>query len=702
MKKTLFILLILYGNMGLMDLNLFGATEKLELKTIEATLTIDQNGNLKIVQNKGNIVQINTSINNLWRIILKNNLSGKESVFVPDKSVWIKKTDNILQLISDNFSIENKKIPVKAEFVISVKDDAFCFSGSLKSDSKEWIFKELTYPNIAGIKINDKNIKIYWPHDFGQSFSDPKAFGNRSFEYPSVEGTMSWFSVNSPEAGLYFGSHDPLQGAKKFNLSYNDSDISFMAGICFPVYNDEFLIPDVMIKPYSGRWYSASKFYREWYDKNFKIASVSHWANNCEGYMLTIFKQQNGEVMYTYKDVDKLCDIAEKLNFKLIGFWGRGVGGHDHLYPNYMPDNLLGGREEMRKAIARAHERGFKVMVYTNGKIIDTSTDFYLYNGIETILLTESGQPKLELWKKHENSTPYIFATACPGSALWRKTLLDLAMEAQSFGADAFYVDQLAQCSPASLMCFSEHHDHKLPQEGYSKYRIMMLHDIRKKMKEKDPEFSIMTEGINDAMLVDADLFQGVPGNINDPNGFPELFRYTFPEAIGVTANADPGLQRYDANHEAVYGLRHEIMSRYTADVDYLQHGTIPTKESYSNITGPPDIKKFTEESSEEVTAYTHDLFHFENDNADYLRSGKFIDEEGIKISGNEIVGKGFVNGEKTGVVVWNKHLSETRDFSLSVEGYRLIKATEPRNPEVDAFSPLDANSIRLLIFEKD
>lgn len=688
--------------MGLTDLKLFGSSEKLELKTTEATLVVDQKGILKIIQNKGQGIQINTSLDDLWKIVLINNLKNKEYEFTPEKNFSINKSRDVIRLSVNSFTVENKVLPVNAEFTISVKDDAFCFSGSLKSESDEWIFKELIYPDISGIKINDKNVKIYWPHDFGQCFNDPGAFGNRSFEYPSVEGTMSWFSLNSPEEGLYLGSHDPLQGAKKFNLTYNDADRSFNTGVFFPVYSSEFLVPDIMIKPYSGRWYSASKFYRGWYDRNFKIASVAHWANDCEGYMLTILKQQNGEVMYNYKDVDKLCDIAEKLNFRLIGFWGRGVGGHDHLYPNYMPDNLSGGREEMKKAIARAHERGFKVIVYTNGKIMDTSTDYYLYNGIETILLTESGQPKLELWKKHENSTPYIFATACPGSALWRKTLLDLAIDAQSLGADAFYIDQLAQCSPVSLMCFSEHHDHKLPQEGYSKYRIMMMHDIREKMKENDPEFSIMTEGINDAMLADADLFQGAPGNINDPNGFPELFRYTFPEVIGVTANADPGLERSDANHEAVYGLRHEIMSRYPADADYLQHGNIPTKESYSNITGPPDIKKFTEASAEEVTAYTHDLFQFENDNADYFRSGKFIDEEGIKISGNEIMGKGFINGGKIGVVVWNKHLSEKRDFSVSVEGYRLAKATEPGKPEINAFSPLDANSIRLLIFERD
>ena len=615
MKKAVILMFVLCGVFGLKNLKASAASEKFELKTSEATLTIDQKGILKIIQNKGQVIQINTSVNNLWKIVLRNNMNNKEYEFTPKKNYSIIKSDNVIRLTVNYFSAESKTIPAKAELTISVKDDAFCFSGSLKSDSKEWIFKELNYPDIEGIKINDKNIKIYWPVVLGQCFDNPAKFGSRSFEYPSNDGTMQWFSVNSSDAGIYVGSHDPLQESKQFNLSYNESDKSFSTNISFPVLTTDFTIPDVMIKPYQGSWHIASMFYRGWYDKNFKIASVSEWARKSAGYMLTIFKQQNGDVMYNYKDIDRVCDIAGKLNFDLVGIWGRGVGGHDRLYPNYMPDNLMGGRAEMKKAIARAHQRGFKVIVYSNGTIMDASTDFYKYNGVETILLNEKKQPELEYYVKHDNTTPVIFALGCPGSALWRKTILDLATDAQSLGVDAFYIDEVAWRGP--LMCYSKNHDHTLPQEAYTKYRVKMMHDIQVKMKEIDPEFAIMTEGINDALLVDVDIFQGVPGNINAPNCFPEMFRYTFPEAIGIALNSDPGLQRFDANHEAIYGLRHEIMSRYQGDVEYLNYGKMPTKESYPHINYPPDIDKLNQATAEEVTAYTHDLFQFENDNSD-------------------------------------------------------------------------------------
>lgn len=694
MKKSLFLLLVF----GLF--NFYAeASEKAELKTSEATLTIDQKQNLKIILEKGEVIQVNSPLNRLWRIVLRNNLTRKEQEITPGKNVTIKKEGSTIRLAASGFLVENQSQPVKAEFTISVKEDAFCFSGSLNCSSKEWIIKEVAFPDISGIKAADNSIKIYWPSGLGQCFDSPKVFGSRSFDYPGNDGTMAWFTVNSPATGIYVGSHDPLQGAKKFSLSYEESNNSFNSAVNFPVYGSVYTVPDVMIRPYTGKWYVASQFYRGWYLKNFRIAKVSDWAQNAEGYMLTIFKQQNGEVMYNYKDVELLCDIAGKLNFSLVGIWGRGVGGHDRLYPNYMPDNLMGGRGELKKAIERAHQRGFKIIVYSNGTIMDTSTDYYKYNGSETILLNERRQPELEFYVKHDNFTPVIFALGCTGSALWRKTIMDLALDAQELGVDAFYIDEVAWREP--LMCYSERHDHTTPQEAYTRYRVKMMHDIREKMKEKDPEFMIMTEGINDTMLPDVDLFQGVPGNVKAPYLFPEMFRYTFPEAIAITLNSDPGLNRYDANYSAVYGLRNQIMSRYPADTRYLQSGKIPENKDYQHVNNPPDIKKFTGTPAGEVTAYTHDLFQFEKENSGFFRSGKFIDEDGIVASGSDIVAKGFVSGDRLGVVVWNKHPAEKRDFSVSVPGYRLNRASEPENKEVNPSSPLDANSIRLLVYDK-
>lgn len=76
--------------------------------------------------------------------------------------------------------------------------------------------------------------------------------------------------------------------------------------------------------------------------------------------------------------------------------------------------------------------------------------------------------------------------------------------------------------------------------------------------------------------------------------------------------------------------------------------------------------------------------------NAIFFRRGTFIDEEGIDVKGDDILAKGFINGNKLGVVVWNQHVTESKNYSVSVAGYKLESAEEPGNKDVNASSPLN------------
>lgn len=406
MKRLIALIIILtyFSSSSVQKLN--AASEKVELKTSAATLSIDKKGNLTITGNDGVDIQIKTSVYDLWKIDMKNNVTRRQAVSVPDRNIEWGKSGNVIELVQDKFMVQNEVLSAKAEFKISVSDDAFCFSGDVKMP-EEWKIIELTYPDFNSLKVDDEDIKIFWPNSLGECFDDPGKFGSRSFEYPGTHGSMAWFSVNAHGSGIYIGGHDSSMGSKKFYLNYSDPG-SFETGVTFPVYSNNFTIPDVMIMPYSGKWYKASKFYREWYD---------------------------------------------------------------------------------------------------------------------------------------------------------------------------------------------------------------------------------ITEGTVDALLPYVDAFHGLgPGQRIMPNGFPELFRYTFPESIIIQLNASPATKRSDVNFAVVYGLRHEIMCRYKPDVAYLKYKEVPTMEDYRNyyINDPPDLSTINSASPEEITAYTHAVIQFENDNSDFFRHGDFIDEDGI------------------------------------------------------------------------
>ena len=676
----------------------FSKAPEFSLKTQNSILTINSKNEFKITQAKGQGFLLEGTVNELFKISVQNKSTGKKYNLEQCKKYKITNDGNKIHIIYDELNSLNEKIPVKADLIISVKNDAFCFSGSVKSTSAQWILRELEYPCISQIVSKAININVYWPEGLGKLYNDLGAFGNKSFYYPSVSGSMPWLSVNSPDAGLYIGCHDSLQNVRMFELSYDKSENTFSTSISTPVFNTEYEIPEMVVKPYIGKWYNASKFYRNWYDKHFSVASPCDWVINDSGWLLAILKQQNCEVMWPYKDIDKLCDIAERYNLSTIGLFGWAVGGHDHLYPNFPPDNLMGGKGALEKAIERAHKRGIKIILYANGKIMDTATDYYKYNGIQTIIVKENRQPDVQFYVKQKNTTPVIFAQACTGSELWRKTMFDLGIQAVSLGADGILYDQLGVLHP--ILCFSENHNH-LPGQADSKYRLQMINEIRQKVKVLNPDFIVMTEATNDMVLRGIEYTHGLGmGAAPSTNAFPELYRFTFPELIATQRNPNPMITRTDANFAAVYGLRHEVESRYPGDVKYLLNGSfIP--DDYSNVVDPPDLVKMNLSPADEAAKYIHDLIGFEKQNPEFFRKGKFIDQERFEFTGEDILAKGFLNGNKLGIIVWNENLTEKRDFSVSVDGYRFVRALEPGGNKVEAFSSLNVNSIRLLVYQK-
>lgn len=676
------------------------------LSTTYATLSIDAKGLLTIKAKNNADLIVNSSVSKLWKLSVKNekesNDFGPKIYQLEPGVVDIQQKNNEIILSCTQFKEGNRIIPIRAQFRIYTHQDAFCFSAALDNPAEEWLLRELTFPILTELKVKDNQAKVYWPSGLGQRFDQPANFGRKSFDYPSGRASMQWFSINTPSGqGLYLASHDATRSKKQFELAFSKENNAFNTSLTFPLYQNNCSTPEVLLNLYPGQWYEAAKRYRNWYDSQFKIPQIPTWVKQESGWLLAILKQQNGYVMWKYHELDQLCDIAEKNGFKTIGLFGWANGGHDYLYPNYIPDDLLGGRRALSAAIARAHQRGFKIVLYANGTLIDAGTEYYRYNGNETISLREDKSAYTSSIRKYNSASPVVFVEAAYSSKLWRKTMLDLALQAHELGADGILYDQVGVKS--ALMNFSKIQDHTLPQEAGTTYRYLMMHEIRATLKKLNPEFVVMTEGVNDGVFTDIDYFHGWgDGTYPDANVFPSLFKYTFPELVKTQRHSSPMLPRYHANFATITGQRHEIETRWEADVNYLKYGKLPDENSYKDEAYfAPSAKQINEVPAEVASKYLRDLIGFENQHAEFFRTGKFIDEEGFSISGQDIMAKGFQQGNKLGIVVWNQHHSESRSFQLDVPGYRFVSAHEPESTQAEKASPLKSNSLRLLIFTK-
>ncbi|MBN2290940.1 MAG: hypothetical protein JXM70_00860, partial [Pirellulales bacterium] len=394
---------------------------------------------------------------------------------------------------------------------------------------------------------------------------------------------------------------------------------------------------------------------------------------------------------------------ADERGLDILGLFGWAHGGHDRDYPEYRPDSQMGGREVLTEAIARVQKRGKRVILYANGVFIDAASKFYTEHGHEAICAKPNAQPYVWFFDKFRNSSVPVFVQACPGSDVWYERLLALGRQAKELGADGILFDSVAAVGTSK--CFTQTHRHKNPAQAYAQCRMQIVHCLVEELRRDNPEFIVMTEALIGSLARDLVLFHGLGNGFGyaDPGpnrtAFLEMFRYTFPEVFVTQREPCPMLTRNRANYACMYGLRHEIESRYVPDVKYLLEGIVPTAADYSDCNSPPHVALMLSMPPKEAAAYMRAVIYLERRHADLLWNGRFVDTENFEIEGEGVVAKAYRGGNKLGVVVWN-HTKQPRSVKLRVPGHELQSVDEPgADTKPMAESPIPAETVRLYIW---
>jgi len=608
-------------------------------------------------------------------------------------------------------------------------DTAFEIDGELRNSTKEWVVKGFTGPVINGIKTSLEKTPLLLPSGFGWRINrvpaDDKRLkpwresGNRlviDAVYPSAQGTMQWFAFAGEAGGLYFGSHDPRHGAKTLSVRYAPERKSFGAAFQHHFFirpGGRRAIPVMTVMPYAGEWHVAARAYRAWVDSAGRLVEKPAWAKTASGWLLAILKQQNGDIMWPYNTLGKLCDVADQRGLDILGLFGWGYGGHDHLYPDYDPCPLMGGEKALREGIRQAHARGKRVVLYANGQLLERGTAYWTATGQHLAVTRKDGGTVQEFWHKYGNTPGYHFDIGCHATKGWRERMLALAMQANDFGADGILYDQLGMRAPTP--CYAANHGHPVPFMSYEEDRKEMLRGIAEKMKKVNLDFIVMTEGFHDAILDSVAYFHGcVRGAFQESAGliaqrlgggladdlFPEMMRYTYPEAESTIRFPSPLVDRPMANYTVAFGLRYEIESRYIPDRDYLLDGRIPAMEDYGTVLSKPAINLVQTLPPKETADYLRLVAEFQKKHAELLMTGTFTDTEGFSFRGPGLVAKGYKAGGLFGVLLWNT-TDKPASFSLSVPGGSAATAFEPGKGQVEAFGEMAPQTVRLVVWEK-
>lgn len=674
-----------------------------------------------------------------WAVTIEKTSGNREEVI-------IRNTDVTTPVIKGNTvhyeNIGGKDIDLTVNYKASKKyKGALEISSVIANNEKDWMVKVFNAPTIRRFKVTDDHAFIIpagtgWRLPLSALSSMPEGkkipkpwTWNKSKKayvfsetYPSKKITMQWGLLQGKDECVYIGCHDESCSYKTMETwcdpAAKEALIKFVHKMtCFPGEVAE--IPPVIIYKYEGDWYEGADIYREWFLENHKVTESPEWMRNNTGWLLAILKQQNDEVIVPYDEIGELlADAADERGLDVIGLFGRGIGGHDRYYPDYSPDPKLGGEKALKEGIAKAKAKGKRVVMYTNGQLLDQDCPwFWPDTGRFISIQRKNGVLEAQTWHKYHDAPARTHGMACHSCRTWKEMMMRLALQANELGADGILYDQLG-CT-GSRYCYSPDHGHPVPAVVYEEDRIENLAWVREEMAKINPEFVIMVEGLIDSQMGVVDMFHGSSpvGTIptigrflnrfdenKDLQFFYELYRYTFPEAIITLRLPNPAHKIYSLNFGLFYGLRNEMELRYAADRRYVEDGIIPTEADYGNVKGAPSVELMkTAGPPEQSTPYYKQVLTFQKKHADMLLNGRFLADRDVKLEhdGRYVMANAYKSksSEELGILVWNLS-DEPVSYNVSYPGYKVKSVCAP-DREVTAGDKIDPQSIHLVIFEK-
>ncbi len=668
-----------------------------------------------------------------WAVLVQRDVPPPvpgEPVVLTDAGQAVMRTaeDGVIRLSCDALTDGKRTWKIGVVFVIRTAGDGFEIAGEVRNHEPGWVVCGITGPVIGGIRADLATQPALLPEGFGRRIDRApdaakpapwKPWG-RQFEieadFPGRRGTMSWCAFAGAAGGLYLASHDASHGAKTICLRHDPATKAFGFAIkhrMFVAAGGRWTMPPTVVAPYEGTWHAAARRYRAWADTVAKPMEPPAWAADASGWLLAILKQQNGEVMWNYASLGALCDIADARGLDILGLFGWAHGGHDHLYPEYRPDPLMGGEAALRAGLAEARRRGKRTILYANGQLQEIGTEFWERRGRALAVTGRDGQPVVQTYHKYRTTPPFRFGLGCLRTPEWYDLMLGLAIQANELGADGILYDQLGIFEP--MPCYATGHGHPVPAMVYAEDRVRFLRRIAEHMRRVNPEFIVMTEGLHDTVLDSTAMFHGCTLGTFEVTGddvlgwigrkgasavFPEMFRATYPEVASTVRMPTPMMDRAMANYTCAYGFRFEIESRYAPDVRYLREGRVPEAADYGEVINKPNLPLMKSVPPADATRYLRQVVDFMRANADLFWRGRHVDTEGFAFRGEGLVAKGFAAGDRLGVLVWNPGAKEA-PFTLDVPCAALVSASDPEHGKADAFAALPPQSVRLLVWRR-
>ena len=645
----------------------------------------------------------------MWRMYYDTRAEQEIEVVGADSKPQVVCDGKSIVLSYDKLVVRGKCEPIKLQLTVSLEGENVRFASAVENGVDDSVVRELQYPLVRNVDLPADH-KLITSRSGGCIYENPRqiimAKGNKiPYRTPAqifrqfdcrygASASMNCYILAGEKQGLYVGSHDAMIQDTWHGLRlYADKDGKFTElefGMfkypqCFA--GEKWQNDSNILSPYTGTWHAAADKYGKWVRATWwDHHEAPQWIREMKSWQRVIFKHQYGNYLFKYSDLyGRMQKSGESVHADAVFAFGWWKEGMDRGNPAYTPDDTQGGDEGWRKAIAKFKKSGQKLIMYYNGQLIDTESEFYKsgegkrisYKGPSgTEIADQYRFSGLGSWLAEYQAVTFVMADT--RHQVWRDMLVEMADRAHRNGANAVFYDQLGIGFQQKLP-WSTKLGYAVPNNRLIYDKGQTLKYLRDYLEKKyEPDFGYGTEQLADytAQWVD---FVHITGIRHGKENFSELFRYTFPEIIFSDRNIrdDTDIERR-VNLTLLKGLCNDIEI-------YRCRSLIDETPTYQ--------------------AYLAKVNAIRNKYIDCLMLGTFRDVLGFENSNAKVQAKGFFGEKRVAVVATNEFDKGVLTTSIKVPGYRFVESSTLGNAKVAEGGKsvaLGQYDVAVLVFEKE
>lgn len=340
--------------------------------------------------------------------------------------------------------------------------------------------EHMWYGNLSGEEI--------YPH-----FANAKGYWGDRFPTKTIESKQSLLClIQAARQGLYVGMQDATQPyLLEFTFEQHPGVVQSLNNLVpqaeqvagLPVHLEfrtchfVFVRPQaskslapIVVEGYDGDWHAGIDIYKKWRASWFVPRSLPAWVTGVHSWLQLQVNGAEEDFAIPYRDLPKYIDRCAGNGVKAIQLVGWNIGGQDGGDPCLDIDPGLGTWEELQQAIAYAHSKGVKMILFGKPIWADrtrtwTQKEFYKYAAIDPYGLPyETGGYSYTTPTQLagiNNRRRYIMDVQCPAY----RALADKEFEKiLALGADGWLFDEVCHHGPVEYS-FSADRGYEAP--GY-------------------------------------------------------------------------------------------------------------------------------------------------------------------------------------------------------------------------------------------